>query len=511
LFERIKQRVASDEWQSSREAQATTLKGLSQLRADLDEQATEDYVRLLSAALDLPPERIAGCLQLDEFNDILRALDPDTKEQPVDDLLPTTGWLGKYLRHTSGTEIPTRWNFWCGMSVLAGALRRNVFMDVGYDLWPNLYLIIVEKAASKKTTAIKFGKGIITTMNRLLKARGVEDHQLIPLAPDSGTFVAFVEAIASQTIYVKDEFGRPQPVLADCTAYFAADDLVTLFSKHSFNVDSWIEGLTTLWDFKGPWVRESKAGGKHVLKDPALTFIGGTTMDWMRHGVTPTMVGGGFMSRCLWIIHPGGDDELHAYPRRLDPITELELAQSLVPLTLLPRRRVEQTNAYRAWYQAWYVQFKFEQSQIMQDDKLAAYYSRRHVMLHKISLLLAISEGRFVVDVPDGQLADAILRREEENLELAFAPISAHKDALLCELIVLKIHKSPGQTMTHSELLRFFLKRVGSTKKLKELMDTLHEGLRVIRTHKKNGIVYHAPVPVDLTQARIPDEPCHTP
>jgi len=60
-------------------------------------------------------------------------------------------WLSSYLEYTSGQESPRNFHFWTGLSILGGALRRNVVLDrVYYKLFPNLYVILVAASAACK-------------------------------------------------------------------------------------------------------------------------------------------------------------------------------------------------------------------------------------------------------------------------------------------------------------------------------------------------------------------------
>ena len=493
--------VSTDEWKADRHSQATKLRGLADIRTKLDSGTLNKLINLAATSLGLEVDRVKRILLLNDHGEILTALEPQIKEQPPDELFPREGWLADYLTYTSGTEVPTTWNFWCGLSVLASALKRNLFLDsFAFKIWPNLYLMIVEESASKKSTGIGFAKDIIVRLNKLLHLSGAQPHQIIPLAPSSGTFVSFIEAIQSRQIVTKDEFGGDLLTLADCTAYFSADDLVTLFSKASFHASAWVEGLTHLWDYKGDWERDSIASnlrnqGRVVLRNPSITFVGGTTIEWMRNSVTEAMVGGGFMSRCIYVIHPGTVEQLYPFPNMIDPVAAIELAEQLVPYALMQQRGFVMTPSYRDWYVKWYNDYFLNINSTVTDEKLRAYYHRRPVMLHKIAMLLAISFGRFQGLDSDLDMANKILIREEMNLEKGFLQVGAHQDSLLCDMVIRYIDKKGGR-IDHSSLLNAFTGRTGGARKFRELISTLTESGRVKVERKKHiggGVEYSLP------------------
>jgi len=80
-------------------------------------------------------------------------------------------------------------HFWTGVSTLAGALRRKVWVDMGYFKWfPNFYIILVAPPGivSKSTTA-GIGMSLL---------RQVPDIQF---GPDVITWQALVQSFAEST------------------------------------------------------------------------------------------------------------------------------------------------------------------------------------------------------------------------------------------------------------------------------------------------------------------------
>ena len=65
-------------------------------------------------------------------------------------------WLAAFQEYSSYGEAPKRMYFWTGVSTIAGALRRHVWVDMGHFQWyPNLYVILVAPpgVVAKTTTA----------------------------------------------------------------------------------------------------------------------------------------------------------------------------------------------------------------------------------------------------------------------------------------------------------------------------------------------------------------------
>ena len=86
-------------------------------------------------------------------------------------------WLKAYLKYAEATEAPQHMHFWSGVSAVAGALRRKVWIDQAYFKWyPNFYIVLVAPPGivSKSTTVgiamdllrkvpgIHFGPDVVT-------------------------------------------------------------------------------------------------------------------------------------------------------------------------------------------------------------------------------------------------------------------------------------------------------------------------------------------------------------
>ena len=98
-------------------------------------------------------------------------------------------WLKAYLKYAEATEAPQHMHFWSGVSAVAGALRRRVWIDQAYFKWyPNFYIVLVAPPGivSKSTTV-----GI--AMDLLRKVPGIH------FGPDVVTWQSLVERFASIT------------------------------------------------------------------------------------------------------------------------------------------------------------------------------------------------------------------------------------------------------------------------------------------------------------------------
>ena len=72
-------------------------------------------------------------------------------------------WLTEYMYYCSGHEVPELYSKWVGLGLIASCLKQNTFLPMGtFDLFTNLFVIIVDEASAGKSHAIeRFGLGLL--------------------------------------------------------------------------------------------------------------------------------------------------------------------------------------------------------------------------------------------------------------------------------------------------------------------------------------------------------------
>ena len=75
-------------------------------------------------------------------------------------------WLDSYLQYTENTESPRSYHEWCGLSVLAGALQRRVYLNMGFEtIYPNMFVILIgPSGAARKGVALGIAKSFLSAV-----------------------------------------------------------------------------------------------------------------------------------------------------------------------------------------------------------------------------------------------------------------------------------------------------------------------------------------------------------
>ena len=95
-------------------------------------------------------------------------------------------WLDAYCEYTTDTESAPIFHKWVGLSMLAGVLRKKVWLSLGrIKIFPNLYVVLVaEPGVSRKSQSISYGVDILNEIPNIVRAHLISStlrYILIPL------------------------------------------------------------------------------------------------------------------------------------------------------------------------------------------------------------------------------------------------------------------------------------------------------------------------------------------
>lgn len=326
-----------------------------------------------------------------------------------------SSWLGAYVDYTQHSESPDSLHFWTGVSVIAGALRRRVWVDERYFQWsPNFYIIFVAPPGiASKSTCVNIG------MRLLSEVEGIH------FGPQSLTWQGLTVALeeAKDTVAVN---GGESFLPMSCLT-IPVSELGTFLKPKETDL---IDLLVDLWDGQiRTWRHRIKTGDKPetTIVNPWINLIGCTTPAWLRSNFPSYMIEGGLTSRVIFVFAEQ-KRKLVAYPSEVidagihEAKTRL-LAEDLRIISEL-MGEYKRTPAANAWGKAWYENHWSSRPAHLLSERFGGYYARKQGHIHKLAIVLAASQrNELLITERDLATADRLVTSLELDLKKVFDSI----------------------------------------------------------------------------------------
>jgi hypothetical protein len=321
-------------------------------------------------------------------------------------------WLRAYQQYTLYSEAPGVFHFWSGVSAIAGALERKVWIEQFYFQWtPNFYILLLAPPgiASKTVTSgiganllrqvegIRFGPNIITWQSLVTSLAAAK--KLIPLGDWQNEDPVDVRYITmSPLTFISGEFGN----------------LVDLKDRQMVDI------LVTLWDSQiGPFNKSTKTQWDDCVETPCVNLIACTTPSWLQENAPEYFQMGGLSSRFIY-VWADRKRKLVAYPGYSLPdqkeYEELErkLVEDLAAISNL-KGVYELTPEAIVWGSAWYT----KHWESVQNNKVPdGHDARKQTHIHKLAMVLAASRrDELVIEEKDLRDALAIVEANEAAVD----------------------------------------------------------------------------------------------
>ena len=335
-------------------------------------------------------------------------------------------WLQAYVDHASYTEAPTHFHFWSGVSAVAGALRRRVWIDMAFYKWYcNFYIILVAPPGivSKSTTAD-------------ISTKILEEVPKVKFGPNITSWPSLVEAFAESAEAFE---------VAKGTGDFHVMSPLTLVSSELGNLidpndKKLIDLLIDLWDGKqGKVEKRTKNAGTNIIENPWINLIACTTPAWISDNIQEYMLGGGFISRCLF-VYAEEKRQLVPYIDESLPADFLDvrrkLSEDLQTISELAGQ-YRLTREAREWGREWYLAHNRAAHTHLERDRFGGYLARKQNHIHKLAMVLAAScREELVIHADDLSTAAEMVTSLEVDFPTVFAKVGKSETSLYADRLV---------------------------------------------------------------------------
>ena len=346
-------------------------------------------------------------------------------------------WLRAFVEFASFGEAPLKNLFWTGVSTVAGALRRRVWIDQRYFQWiPNFYVIMVAPPGivSKSTTA-NIGMNLL---------REVED---INFGPDVITWQQLISSLGgASTAEIDPSTGEMFPMSA---ITYCSDELGNLLNPNDRDL---IDALVNLWDGKrGVFKKETKTSGKDTVENPFVNIIGCTTPSWISGTFPEYLIGGGFTSRCVFVY---ADKKRQLVPLVDEVVPEdfAQMRQELIhDLKIISQMfgEFKISKDARDWNRVWYKQHWEKPPAELNTDQFAGYIARKQTHMFKLSIILSASEGdSLTIERRHLEAAADMTGAIEQDMPKVFSKIGQTEITRGSSIIIELVYNRPGITQS---------------------------------------------------------------
>lgn len=286
---------------------------------------------------------------------------------------------------------------WSALFSIASVLSRNVVLKAGsWNIYPNLWMILLGPSSAYKSTALSTGRRLVEQVNR--------------------------------DVHLPTEFSSEQLMIElqkRPTSAMVYDEMQSLFSICSKRYNQGVAGmLTTLYSCRDGFTRTTKAD-KQVTVPPMYLCIGGaSTPEWIVASMKDRDYdfASGFLGRFSFVVAKPDDRPFIPFPPPADKMKEKMLISRLVEMSRL-NAEAHMTDDAEAIYSEWATDFnaRILMREANKDSSVNLLVKIRDQICLKLCLLSAIDCGNFPHILP----SDVRFAKELVNvLEMSASKIS---------------------------------------------------------------------------------------
>lgn len=315
-------------------------------------------------------------------------------------------FLEKYRYFTQGNETPEIIHLWCGLSALAGAAEKKLWVKQGsFNVYLNLYIVLVgPPGVVAKSTSMK-------VVRRLLDDAGFNVFE--------GSVLK--EEIVKEMEEIAKPVETPQGKFEHASVTYISDELNILLSS---GMDM-VKFLTTIFSEDDKYEYKTKRSGQYSVPYPFFNLLCGAVPQWFGNYVASDMASTGFLARSIIVYE---EKKRGRWPEpRYDQSQQKKREECLEHLMAIGQMagQIDVSEDARQFFHEWYM----DQDDSPHGDYRINHYMERRNKLHiiKIAALMALGDLRQQIHKIDFQRAIDILEKTEKNMRLAYTIAGTNK------------------------------------------------------------------------------------
>ena len=358
-------------------------------------------------------------------------------------------FIENYRVYSSGNETPEIMHIWSGLSALAGACEKRMWIDQHFfQLYLNLYVILIGPAGVVAKS---------TSMGLALK-----------MLKEAGFNVLEGAVLKEKIIEDMEAMVRESPLgFQHASVTYVANELNVMLSS---GVDM-VKFLVDIYDKGDSYVYKTKKSGQYEIPHPAFNMIAAAVPQWFGDYVASDLGSTGFLARCIIVYE---EEKRGSYPK-LRYTEEQKVARQkcmeIIYAVSQMNGEVPMSKEADDYFCEWYNNQKHAPTR---DYRINSYIERKNkIHVLKIAALMAIGDLRQEITELDIKRSVDLLDWTEKKMRLAYVIAGANKLAPYIHQII-SIMESNGGKMDVQEVVRTFCHEL-SIDEIRELMTTVED------------------------------------
>lgn len=187
-----------------------------------------------------------------------------------------SNFLDLYLHHVGHSDIPRAYHKWAALSLVAALVRDQVWVEkyVDIPLYPHVFIWLVGRSGTGKDIAATIATNFL---------RDIHGIRVYPGKTTAANLITWLRK--------KSKNGGQ-----DHRCWYVSMELAQDIGTGPI-ADQFIKFATAMYTRKSEYKEGTRAHGQHVLKNPLMNWLAGTTHHWLAQSVTKDDIAGGFFAR----------------------------------------------------------------------------------------------------------------------------------------------------------------------------------------------------------------------
>jgi hypothetical protein len=326
-----------------------------------------------------------------------------------------------YFKYAEKTEPPMIFHRWSLLGCLAASLGRQYYLPFAdFRIFPNMYVMLIGDPGTRKSTAIKMGKRILSASgyDKFSAERTSKEKFLLDLEG-----IEEEDGVINTNKVMKNLFGEDFNTADPKEVFIVADEFNEFVGTGNLE---FLSMLGALWDWDdqaAPFKQRLKTSRSVNIFQPTINILSGNTHAGFAEAFPPQALGQGFLSRIL-LVYGEASGKKFAFPEKPSD----ELKQALIDAFLEIKSNVmgEATLTQKARDMLQTIYHSFEG---LEDARFKHYSTRRYTHLLKVCLLTAASACRTEIRAEDVLFANTLLTFTEHRMPNAMGEFGKARNA----------------------------------------------------------------------------------